>query len=162
MSIRIDCINFSLNLQMMILQVFVGNIIFIFIIGHWGILGPQNPWMSSVPLDKRLRVYYISQPMWAPCLWEVPVFIWLLILQSIFRNIPQLIYNTFLSSFFFFQHPSACGTHSSVLAWRIPRDGGAWWAAVSGVAQSPTWLKRLSSSSSSKTVIGHTWLYSVP
>ena len=28
-----------------------------------------------------------------------------------------------------------------------PRDGGAWWAAVSGVAQSWTWLKRLSSSS---------------
>ena len=30
-----------------------------------------------------------------------------------------------------------------------PRDGGAWWAAVYGVAQSRTWLKRLSSSSSS-------------
>ena len=30
-----------------------------------------------------------------------------------------------------------------------PRDGGAWWAAVDGVAQSRTWLKRLSSSSSS-------------
>ena len=30
-----------------------------------------------------------------------------------------------------------------------PRDGGAWWAAVSGVAQSRTRLKRLSSSSSS-------------
>ena len=29
-----------------------------------------------------------------------------------------------------------------------PRDGGAWWAAVSGVAQSWTRLKRLSSSSS--------------
>ena len=29
-----------------------------------------------------------------------------------------------------------------------PRDGGAWWAAVSGVAQSQTRLKRLSSSSS--------------
>ena len=28
-----------------------------------------------------------------------------------------------------------------------PRDGGAWWAAVSGVAQSRTQLKRLSSSS---------------
>ena len=28
-----------------------------------------------------------------------------------------------------------------------PRDGGAWWAAISGVAQSWTWLKRLSSSS---------------
>ena len=30
-----------------------------------------------------------------------------------------------------------------------PRDGGAWWAAVYGVAQSRTWLKRLGSSSSS-------------
>ena len=30
-----------------------------------------------------------------------------------------------------------------------PRDGGAWWAAVYGVAQSRTGLKRLSSSSSS-------------
>ena len=30
-----------------------------------------------------------------------------------------------------------------------PRDGGVWWAAISGVAQSRTRLKRLSSSSSS-------------
>ena len=39
-------------------------------------------------------------------------------------------------------------TPSSVLAWRIPGTGGAWWAAVYGVAQSQTRLKRLSSSSS--------------
>ena len=32
-----------------------------------------------------------------------------------------------------------------------PRDGGAWWAAVSGVTQSQTRLKRLSSSSSSSS-----------
>ena len=36
-----------------------------------------------------------------------------------------------------------------------PRGGGAWWAAVSGVAQSRTRLKRLSSSSSSSNAI--TW-----
>ena len=36
-------------------------------------------------------------------------------------------------------------THSSVLAWRIPGMGGAWWAAVYGVAQSRTRLTRLSS-----------------
>ena len=30
-----------------------------------------------------------------------------------------------------------------------PRDGGAWWAAIYGVSQSRTWLKQLSSSSSS-------------
>ena len=34
-----------------------------------------------------------------------------------------------------------------------PRDRGAWWAAVYGVAQSRTRLKRLSSSSSSKSFI---------
>ena len=31
-----------------------------------------------------------------------------------------------------------------------PRDGGAWWASVCGVAQSRTLLKRLSSSSSKR------------
>ena len=34
-----------------------------------------------------------------------------------------------------------------------PRDGGAWWAAVYGVAQSPTRLKRLSSSRSSNDTL---------
>ena len=39
-----------------------------------------------------------------------------------------------------------------------PRDGGAWWAAVYGVTQSRTQLKRLSSSSSTRysTVAGNT------
>ena len=37
-----------------------------------------------------------------------------------------------------------------------PRDGGAWWAAVYGVAQSRTRLKRFSSSSSSSSV--HMWV----
>ena len=47
-----------------------------------------------------------------------------------------------------------------------PRDRGAWWAAVSGVAQSWTRLKRLSSSSaSSQEVIGSSlkvWCCSIP
>ena len=34
-----------------------------------------------------------------------------------------------------------------------PRNGGAWWAAVSGVAQSRKRLKRLSSSSSSRVIL---------
>ena len=40
-------------------------------------------------------------------------------------------------------------THSSILAWRIPGTEEPKWAAVYGVAQSRTRLKRLSSSSSS-------------
>ena len=27
-------------------------------------------------------------------------------------------------------------THSSIFAWRIPMDGGAWWAAVHRAAES--------------------------
>ena len=34
----------------------------------------------------------------------------------------------------------AMATHPSTLAWKNPRDGGAWWAAVHGVARSRTWL----------------------
>ena len=34
-----------------------------------------------------------------------------------------------------------------------PRDGGAWWAAILGITQSRTWLKRLSSSSSSSKAV---------
>ena len=48
-------------------------------------------------------------------------------------------------------------THSSVLAWRIPGTGEAWWAAVHGVAQSRTRLKRLSNSSTSSIEIELTY-----
>ena len=34
----------------------------------------------------------------------------------------------------------AIATHSSILAWRIPMDRGAWWATVHGVAKSWTQL----------------------
>ena len=35
-------------------------------------------------------------------------------------------------------------THSSILAWRIPMDRGAWWTTLHGVAKSRTRLKWLS------------------
>ena len=38
-----------------------------------------------------------------------------------------------------------------------PREGGAWWAAIYGVAQSRTRLKRLSSSSSCPRWTPHDW-----
>ena len=40
-----------------------------------------------------------------------------------------------------------------------PRDWGAWWAAVYGVAQSRTQLKRLSSSSSYLSIYLHTHIH---
>jgi len=43
----------------------------------------------------------------------------------------------FTFTFHFHALEKEMATHSSVLTWRI-RDGGAWWAAVFGVAQSGT------------------------
>ena len=43
-----------------------------------------------------------------------------------------------------------------------PRDRGAWWAAVCGVAQSRTRLKRLSSSSSSHPLLSDVILFRLP
>ena len=37
-------------------------------------------------------------------------------------------------------HEESTATHSSILAWRIPMDGGAWQATVHGVAKSQTQL----------------------
>ena len=62
-----------------------------------------------------------------------------------------------LASRFFTTEPP--GKPSSVLALRIPGTG-AWWAAVFGVPQSRTRLKRLSSSSSSMTSKGEISLLS--
>ena len=60
----------------------------------------------------------------------------------------EAIVRTRLSDFTFTFHFHALekgmATHSSVLAWRKnPRDSGAWWAAVYGVAQSRTPASRL-------------------
>ena len=32
-------------------------------------------------------------------------------------------------------------THSSIFAWRIPKDRGAWWATVHSAAKTQIWLK---------------------
>ena len=47
-----------------------------------------------------------------------------------------------------------CGCTLQCSCLENPRDGGAWWAAVHGVAMSRAWLKRLGSSSSSN----HPWI----
>ena len=42
-----------------------------------------------------------------------------------------------------------------------PRDGGAWWAAVYGVTQCRTWLKRLSSSSRDFSLVPDVWSHPI-
>ena len=56
------------------------------------------------------------------------------------KNLPEM-WKTWLP-FLGWEDPLGEGmaTHSSILAWRIPMDRGAWWATVHGVAKSWTQL----------------------
>ena len=47
----------------------------------------------------------------------------------------------FTFTFHFHALEKEMATHSSVLAWRIPRDRGAWWAAIYGVARVQSWTQ---------------------
>ena len=69
----------------------------------------------------------------------------------------------FTLTFHFHALEKEMATHSR-LCLENPRDGGAWWAAVYGVAQSRTRLKRLRSSSSSSSVqsLSHVRLFMTP
>ena len=58
-------------------------------------------------------------------------------------------------------HGEGNGTPHQYFCLENPMDGGAWWAAIYGVARSRTRLKRLSSSSSSSSMYTHGWIPSV-
>ena len=69
-------------------------------------------------------------------------------LQSMGSQRVRTRLSDFTFTFHFHTLEKEMATRSIVLAWRIPGTGGAWWAAVYGVTQSRTRLKRRSSSSS--------------
>ena len=80
---------------------------------------------------------------------------WSAAVHGVAKSRTQL--SDFSFTFYFHALEKEMATHSSVLAWRIPGTRGAWWAAISGVAELDT-RKQLSSSSSSNL---HSHLFSV-
>ena len=62
---------------------------------------------------------------------------------SAVKNLPAMPETWVLSLGREYPLEKGMATHSSILAWRIPMDRGAWWATVHGVTESDT-LKRLS------------------
>ena len=51
-------------------------------------------------------------------------------------------------------------THSSILAWRIPMDRGAWWATVHRVSKSQTWLQLSRGHRTRESTVTHSLLNS--
>ena len=71
--------------------------------------------------------------------YEFDRLVWFIEEFSIKNIYPKARLSDFPFTFHFHALEREMATHSSVLAWRIP-GMGAWWAAVSGVAQSPEHL----------------------
>ena len=63
---------------------------------------------------------------------------WASLVAHMVKNLPAM-WETWVQ-FLDWENPLEEGmsTHSSILAWRIPMDRGAWWATVHGVAKNWT------------------------
>ena len=76
---------------------------------------------------------------------------WWAAVHGVAKSWTRLSYFTF--TFHFHALKKEMAAHSSVLAWRIPGTGEP--GGLHGVAQGRTWLKRLSSSSSSASFLNY-------
>ena len=64
--------------------------------------------------------------------------LWASLVTQMLKNLPAM-QQTWVRSLGWEDPPEeGMATHSSILAWRVPMDKGAWWARVRGVAESQT------------------------
>ena len=66
---------------------------------------------------------------------------WASLVPQLIKNLPAM-WETLVQSLGW-EDPLKEGiaTHSSILAWRIPKNGGAWWAVVHGVTKGWTRMR---------------------
>ena len=65
-------------------------------------------------------------------------YFWASLVAQMLKNVP-VMQETWVRSLGWEDPLAECmATHSSILAWRIPMDKGAWWATVHGVVKSRT------------------------
>ena len=92
---------------------------------------------DPVPTAKLIYVWPCFRHDWCP-LYDAIIVSWaFLVAQSIYN--PPAMQETWIRSLGR-EDPLEDGMaiHPSILAWRIPKDRGAWWAAVHGVTRSQT------------------------
>ena len=65
------------------------------------------------------------------------MYTWASLMAQLVKNLPAMQETRVQSLGWEDPQEEGMATHSSILAWKIPKDRGAWWAAVHGVAE--TW-----------------------
>ena len=101
-------------------------------------------------------IFYI--PHVSEIIWHLSLSVWLISLSVIPSKCIYVVTSGKVSSFIRLSRKGN-GSPLQCSCLENPRDSGAWWAAVYGVTQSRTQLKRLSSSSSSIQIHIHTHMF---
>ena len=86
-------------------------------------------WFLGLEVPPKEGIGYLLQYSWVS-----------LVAQTV-KNPPE-IRDTWVWSLCWEDPMEGMATHSSILAWRISMDRGAWWATDHGVAKSQTWLTK--------------------
>ena len=68
----------------------------------------------------------------------VGIYIWASLVAQTVKNLPAMRETWVRSLGWEDPLEEGMATHSSILAWRIPMDRGAWWATVHGVSNNRT------------------------
>ena len=66
---------------------------------------------------------------------------WASLVAQMVKNLPAIL-ETWVVFLGWDDPLEGMATHSSILAWRVPMDRGAWWAIVHGVAKSYDWATK--------------------
>ena len=86
----------------------------------------QEPWVQSLVWEEKKGQSYPLKNSWTS------------LVAQIVKNLPAM-QEPWVQSLGQEEPLEECmATLSSILAWRIPMDRGAWWAAVHGVTESQT------------------------
>ena len=81
-----------------------------------------------------IYLFFLLDLVWDLCL------IWASLVAQLVKNRPAMRETWARSLSWEDPLEKGMATHSSILAWRIPKDRGTWWAAVHGIAKSRTRL----------------------
>ena len=96
--------------------------------------------IKNLPVVKETVVQFLGGKIpWRRDRLPTPIFLGFLVAQTV-KNLPAM-WEAWVQSLGW-EDPleKAMVIHSSILAWRIPMDRGAWLATVHGIAKTQTWL----------------------
>ena len=99
--------------------------------------------LGFVSLYKNWVVFVAQEGPFFENLYNFFMDFWTLVAQIV-KNLPAVQETWILSMGWEDLLEEGMATHSSILAWRIPMDRGAWRATVHVVTKSQTWTERLS------------------